>query len=82
MLCLPLAKVGSAVLHQARLGLVNRTTCRESWGEDLITDTQLCTDPAGSVSCMVFTVGRLTQWCTHEDMGYVLNQLMVLNVQY
>ncbi|XP_071242615.1 transmembrane protease serine 9-like [Salvelinus alpinus] len=45
-------KVSSAILHQARLGLVNRTACRESWGEDLITDTQLCTDPAGSVSCM------------------------------
>ncbi|CAB1345816.1 unnamed protein product [Coregonus sp. 'balchen'] len=45
-------KVSRSTLHQARLGLVNRTTCRESWGEDLITDTQLCTDPAGSVSCM------------------------------
>ncbi|XP_020346222.1 transmembrane protease serine 9-like [Oncorhynchus kisutch] len=45
-------KVSRATLHQARLGLVNRTACRASWGEDLITDTQLCTDPAGSVSCM------------------------------
>ncbi|XP_014063451.2 transmembrane protease serine 9-like [Salmo salar] len=45
-------KVSRTTLHQARLGLVNRTACRETWGEDLITDTQLCTDPAGSVSCM------------------------------
>ncbi|XP_019898261.3 ovochymase-1 isoform X2 [Esox lucius] len=45
-------KLSGATLRQARLGLVNRTACKESWGEDLITDNLLCADSSGSVSCM------------------------------
>ncbi|XP_028810817.1 prostasin-like isoform X2 [Denticeps clupeoides] len=51
-----LAKATSAlnpdVLHQARLEVVDVGTCRTVWGEDTILDTHLCTDAAGSPSCM------------------------------
>ncbi|XP_044200086.1 ovochymase-1 isoform X1 [Thunnus albacares] len=39
-------------LHHARLTLVNQTTCREKWGGDLISDSHICSHPAGSASCL------------------------------
>uniref|UniRef100_UPI0037E90D7C ovochymase-1 n=1 Tax=Semicossyphus pulcher TaxID=241346 RepID=UPI0037E90D7C len=38
-------------LHQAGLTLVNQTSCREKWG-GLISDSHVCSHPAGSASCM------------------------------
>ncbi|KAL0962619.1 hypothetical protein UPYG_G00342850 [Umbra pygmaea] len=52
-------KVSTATLHQARLELVNSTACKVSWGDDLITDNQLCADSAGSVACMGDSGGPL-----------------------
>lgn len=49
----PAAEVSKDTLHQARLRLVNSSACRGRWGDDLIGDTHLCADPAGSVSCLV-----------------------------
>ncbi|CAK6983661.1 ovochymase-1 [Scomber scombrus] len=39
-------------MHQAQLTLVNQTTCREKWGSSLISDSHICSHPAGSASCM------------------------------
>ncbi|XP_068590082.1 ovochymase-1 isoform X2 [Cebidichthys violaceus] len=39
-------------LHHVGLTLVNQTTCREKWGGGLITDSHICSHPAGSTSCM------------------------------
>ncbi|XP_054480990.1 ovochymase-1 [Anoplopoma fimbria] len=39
-------------LHHVGLTLVNRTTCREKWGGGLVTDSHICSHPAGSTSCM------------------------------
>uniref|UniRef100_A0A8C2WUK9 Ovochymase 1 n=1 Tax=Cyclopterus lumpus TaxID=8103 RepID=A0A8C2WUK9_CYCLU len=38
-------------LHHVGLTLVNQTTCREKWG-GLVTDSHICSHPAGSISCM------------------------------
>uniref|UniRef100_A0A3Q0R2L5 Ovochymase 1 n=1 Tax=Amphilophus citrinellus TaxID=61819 RepID=A0A3Q0R2L5_AMPCI len=38
-------------LHHAGLTLVNESTCRHKWG-GFITDTHICSHPAGSTSCM------------------------------
>ncbi|XP_069580258.1 ovochymase-1 [Brachyistius frenatus] len=38
-------------LHHAQLSFVNRTSCRETWGE-FIGDAHICSHPAGSTSCM------------------------------
>jgi len=45
--------VSKHALRQAKVSLVNLTACRAGWGEDLIKDTHLCTDPVAAVSCMV-----------------------------
>lgn len=39
-------------LHHVGLTLVNKTSCREKWGA-LVTDSHICSHPAGSISCMV-----------------------------
>ncbi|XP_044042526.1 ovochymase-1 isoform X2 [Siniperca chuatsi] len=39
-------------LHHVGLTLVNQTTCREKWGGGLISDSNICSHPAGSISCM------------------------------
>ncbi|XP_073337015.1 ovochymase-1 [Pagrus major] len=39
-------------LHHLGLTLVNQTTCRERWGEGLLSDSHICSHPAGSTSCM------------------------------
>ncbi|XP_074481238.1 ovochymase-1 isoform X2 [Sebastes fasciatus] len=39
-------------LNHVRLTVVNHTSCRELWGGGLITDSHICTHPAGSASCM------------------------------
>ncbi|TKS90349.1 Transmembrane protease serine 9 [Collichthys lucidus] len=39
-------------LHHAGLTLLNQTTCMEKWGGGLISDTHICSHPAGSASCM------------------------------
>ncbi|XP_018545063.1 transmembrane protease serine 9 isoform X1 [Lates calcarifer] len=38
-------------LHHVGLTLVNQTTCRQKWG-GLVTDSHICSHPAGSTSCM------------------------------
>ncbi|XP_072233408.1 ovochymase-1 isoform X2 [Leuresthes tenuis] len=38
-------------LHQAALTLVNQTGCVQKWG-GLVTDSHICSHPAGSTSCM------------------------------
>ncbi|KAJ3612389.1 hypothetical protein NHX12_020665 [Muraenolepis orangiensis] len=47
-----MAQVSPHWLHQTRVSLVNVTSCRSSWGEDLIQDNHLCAQPAAAVSCM------------------------------
>ncbi|CAL8242319.1 unnamed protein product [Merluccius merluccius] len=47
-----MAEVSPHSLHQARVTLVNLTSCRSSWGEGLIRDSHLCAHPAAAVSCM------------------------------
>ncbi|XP_029282301.1 ovochymase-1 isoform X2 [Cottoperca gobio] len=39
-------------LHHVGLTLVNPTTCIAKWGGGLITDSHICSHPAGSTSCM------------------------------
>ncbi|KAK7896728.1 hypothetical protein WMY93_022053 [Mugilogobius chulae] len=39
-------------LHHASVRLLNQTTCREKWGEDMIKDSHICADPAASTSCL------------------------------
>ncbi|KAM7367456.1 hypothetical protein PAMP_015356 [Pampus punctatissimus] len=46
------AEVDPDRLHHAQLTLVNLTTCREKWGDGLISDSHVCSHPAGSASCM------------------------------
>ncbi|XP_033470375.1 ovochymase-1 isoform X1 [Epinephelus lanceolatus] len=46
------ADVDPERLHHVMLTLVNQTSCREKWGGGLITDSHICTHPAGSASCM------------------------------
>ncbi|KAK0138609.1 Chymotrypsin B [Merluccius polli] len=48
----PSAEVSPHSLHQARVTLVNLTSCRSSWGEGLIRDSHLCAHPAAAVSCV------------------------------
>ncbi|KAL3976978.1 RING finger protein [Sarotherodon galilaeus] len=38
-------------LHHAGLTLVNATSCRQKWG-GFVTDSHICSHPAGSTSCM------------------------------
>ncbi|XP_061814911.1 ovochymase-1 isoform X1 [Nerophis lumbriciformis] len=38
-------------LHHARLALVNQTACSDKWGRGLVSDTLLCTHPAGASAC-------------------------------
>ncbi|XP_055009783.1 ovochymase-1 isoform X2 [Boleophthalmus pectinirostris] len=39
-------------LHHAAVTLLNQTTCREKWGEDMIKDSHVCAHPAASSSCL------------------------------
>ncbi|XP_041934699.1 ovochymase-1 [Alosa sapidissima] len=39
-------------LHQARINIVNKTSCRAAWGEDLILNTHICASAASSPACM------------------------------
>ncbi|XP_041819476.1 ovochymase-1 isoform X2 [Chelmon rostratus] len=39
-------------LHHVGLTLVNQTTCRDKWGGGLISESHICSHPAGSPSCM------------------------------
>uniref|UniRef100_A0A8P4KFF0 Peptidase S1 domain-containing protein n=1 Tax=Dicentrarchus labrax TaxID=13489 RepID=A0A8P4KFF0_DICLA len=39
-------------LHHVGLTLVNQTTCRNKWGRGLISDSHICSHPAGSTSCL------------------------------
>lgn len=39
-------------LHQAKLTLINETTCVDKWG-DFVNDAHICLHPAGSASCTV-----------------------------
>ncbi|XP_015207382.1 ovochymase-1 isoform X2 [Lepisosteus oculatus] len=55
------------VLRQARIQLVNETSCRKSWGEDLILKTHICAGAAGSRSCMGISGGALV--CSREGVS-------------
>ncbi|XP_039999190.1 ovochymase-1 isoform X3 [Xiphias gladius] len=46
------ADINPDELHHVGLTLVNQTTCREKWGGGLISDSHICSHPAGSTSCM------------------------------
>ncbi|XP_059181948.1 ovochymase-1 [Centropristis striata] len=39
-------------LHHVGLTLVNQTACGQKWGRGLISDSHICSHPAGSASCM------------------------------
>ncbi|XP_038157446.1 ovochymase-1 [Cyprinodon tularosa] len=43
--------INPSYLHHAALTLVNQTTCFQKWG-DFIGEDHICSDPAGSASCM------------------------------
>ncbi|XP_013887662.1 ovochymase-1 isoform X2 [Austrofundulus limnaeus] len=42
--------INPSKLHQAKLTLVNETTCVEKWG-DFVNNAHICSHPAGSASC-------------------------------
>ncbi|XP_062374101.1 ovochymase-1 isoform X2 [Sardina pilchardus] len=44
--------VNPATLHQARVNIVNKTSCRAAWGEELILNTHICASAASSPACM------------------------------
>ncbi|KAM3587582.1 uncharacterized protein V6R79_009513 [Siganus canaliculatus] len=39
-------------LHHVGLTLINETTCRTKWDQGLISDSHICSHPAGSTSCL------------------------------
>ncbi|XP_034719968.1 chymotrypsinogen B-like [Etheostoma cragini] len=39
-------------LHHVGLSLVNQTSCSETWGGGLITESHICSHPGGSTACM------------------------------
>ncbi|XP_063073007.1 ovochymase-1 isoform X2 [Engraulis encrasicolus] len=44
--------VNPKLLHQARIDLINMTSCREAWGEELIRNSHICTCPAACTACL------------------------------
>ncbi|KAM8884847.1 ovochymase-1 [Synchiropus picturatus] len=46
------ASVDPERIHHARVNLVNRTSCMEAWGRDVISDTHLCVSPGAAAGCM------------------------------
>lgn len=83
-------------LHHVGLTLVNQTACREKWGGGLISDSHICSHPAGSTACMVtppwnwFTwtllsvTWRYVQSLSKGQVGvkiYQLQKLPVMNLE-
>ncbi|KAJ8373506.1 hypothetical protein SKAU_G00040860 [Synaphobranchus kaupii] len=55
--------------HQARLQLLDQSSCKGRWGNEFSEEIHLCADAAGSVGCMGNSGGPLL--CHNKDVYYL-----------
>lgn len=76
--CVCLVDLDPDRLHHVGLTLVNQTTCRDKWGGGLISESHICSHPAGSPSCMVTAPSNSRTFTLPSVKALtILNQLII-----